>query len=67
MLNNINSRGLSKSKNVEVLRCPGATSSDTVDKIDDVLDDIPKFVIVHLGTDEITSYVPHKQHQENCH
>ena len=38
MLNNINSRGLSKFKKVEVLNYPGATSSDIIDKIDDVLD-----------------------------
>ena len=36
MLNNINIRGLSKSKKVEVLNVPGATSSDIVGKIDDV-------------------------------
>ena len=34
MLNNINSKGLSKSKKVDVLNIPGATSSDIVDKID---------------------------------
>ena len=38
MLNNINSRGLSKFKKAEVLNYPGATSSDIIDKIDDVLD-----------------------------
>ena len=37
MLNNINSRGLSKSKEVDVLNFPGATSSDVLTKIDDVL------------------------------
>ena len=36
MLNNINSRGLSKSKEVDVLNFPGATSSDVLTKIDDV-------------------------------
>ena len=36
MLNNINSRGLCKSKKVEVLNCPGATSADILTKIDDV-------------------------------
>ena len=37
MLNNINNRGLSKSKKVEVLNFQGATSSDIIGKIDDVL------------------------------
>ena len=34
MLSNINSRGLSKSKEVDVLNFPGATSSDVLTKID---------------------------------
>ena len=33
MLNNINSRGLSKSKKVDVLNFPGATSSDVLAKM----------------------------------
>ena len=41
MLNNINSRGLSKSKEVDVLNFPGATSSDVLTKIDDVLNKKP--------------------------
>ena len=36
MLNNINSRGLSKSKTFHVLNFPGATRSDLVGKIDNV-------------------------------
>ena len=37
MLNNINNKGLSKSKKDEVLNFPGATSKDIIGKIDDVL------------------------------
>ena len=37
MLNNANSRVLSKLKKVEVLNFPGATSNEIVGKIDDVL------------------------------
>ena len=37
MLHSINSRGLSKSKEVDVLNFPGATSSGVLTKIDDVL------------------------------
>ena len=37
MLNNVS--GLSKSKNAEVLNFPGATSTDIVNKMDDVLED----------------------------
>ena len=43
MLNNINSRGLSKSKEVDVLNFPGASSSDILTKID------------HVGTNDLTS------------
>ena len=37
MLNNINSRGLSKSKELDVLNFPGTTNSDVLTEIDDVL------------------------------
>ena len=42
MLNNINDKGLSRSKKVDILNIPGATSSDIVDKIDDVLEGKPE-------------------------
>ena len=48
MLNNINSRGLSKSKKVDVLSFPGATSLDVLTKIDDVLNKKPASSIVHV-------------------
>ena len=55
MLNNINCRGLSKSKKVEVLNFSGATSADIADKIDDILEEKPKSVIVHVGTNDLTN------------
>ena len=54
MLNNINSNGLSKSKLVDVLNFPGATSSDVLTKIDDVLKKKPASLIVHVGTNDLT-------------
>ena len=57
MLNNINSCGLSKSKKVEVLNFSGATSVDIVDKMDVILDDKPKSIIVHVGTNDLTNDV----------
>ena len=42
VLSNINGKGLSKSKKVDVLNITGATSGDIVDKIDDVLERKPK-------------------------
>ena len=54
MLNNINSRGLSKSKELDVLNFPGATSSDILTKIDDVLNKKSASLIVHFGTNDLT-------------
>ena len=55
MWNNINSRGLSKSKEVDVFNFPGATSSDVLTKIDDVLNKKPASLIVRVGTNDLTS------------
>ena len=55
MLNNINSRGLSKPKKVEVLNFPGAASKNIVGKIDDVLNQKPESLIVHGGTNDLTN------------
>ena len=55
MLNNINSCGLSKSKEVDVLNFPGATSLDVLTKIDDVLNKKPVSIIVHVGTNGLTN------------
>ena len=57
MLNSINSCGLSKSKEVDVLNFPGATSSDVLTKIDDVLNKKPASLIVHVGTNDLTNDV----------
>ena len=57
MLNNINSCGLSKSKEVDVLNFPGKTSSDVLTKIDDVLNKKPTSLIVHVGTNDLTNYI----------
>ena len=58
MLNNVISRGLSKSKNVEVINFPGATSTDIVKNIDKILENQqPKSLIVHVGTNDLTSDV----------
>ena len=55
LLNNINSRGLSKSKKVDVLNFPGPTSSDVLTKIDDVLNKKPASLIVHDCTNDLTN------------
>ena len=48
MFNNINRSGLFKSREVDVLKIPGATSSYIIDKIDDVLEGKPESSIVHV-------------------
>ena len=56
MLNNVISCGLSKSKNVEVINFPGATSTDIVKDIDKILENqLPKSLIVHVGTNDLTN------------
>ena len=57
MLNNINARGLSKSKKVDVLNFPGATSSDIVNEIDEVLKAKPESLIIHIGTNDLTNNI----------
>ena len=42
MFNNINGKGLSKLKKVDILNIPGATSDDIVDQADDVVEGKPK-------------------------
>ena len=42
ILNNINGKGLSKSKKVDILNIPGATSDDIVDQVDDVVEEKPE-------------------------
>ena len=57
ILNNIDSRALSKSKMVEVLNFPGATSRDIVGKIDDVFNRKPESLVIHVGTDDLTNEI----------
>ena len=57
MLNNIKSRGLCKSKKVDVLNFSGATSEDILTKIDDVLDEKPASLIVHVGKNDLTNEI----------
>ena len=57
VLNNIKSRGLCKSKKVDVLNFSGATSEDILTKIDDVLDEKPASLIVYVGTNDLTNEI----------
>ena len=57
MINNINNRGLSKTKKVNVLTFPGATSTDILTNIDDVLEKNPESIIIHVGTNDFTNDV----------
>ena len=57
MLNNIKSRGLCKSKKVDVLNFSGATNEDILTKIDDALDEKPALLIVHVGTNDLINEI----------
>ena len=57
MLNNVNNRGLSKMKKVDVLNLPVATSIDILTKTDDVLDKKTESIIIHVITNNLTNDV----------
>ena len=57
MLNKINGKKLSKSKKVNVLNIPGATSGDIIGNIDEVLEGKPESLIVHVGRNGLTNSV----------
>ena len=67
MLNNINNRRLSKSKKVEVLNFPGATSKDIIGKIDDVLNGKPELLIVQVSTNDLTNEISLLKNIKICH
>ena len=58
MLNNVNSRRLSKSKNSEFINFLGTTSTGIVENIDRILENQqPKSLIVKVGTNHLTNDV----------
>ena len=57
MLNNINSRGLSRSKDVSVSNFPGATGEDILAEVEDTLKTHPDTLIVHAGTNDLTKNI----------
>ena len=57
MLNNVNNRGLSKIKKVDVMNLPVATSIDILTKTDDVLDKKTESIIIHVITNNLTNDV----------
>ena len=57
MLNNINSRELSKSKKIYVSNFTGATSEDILAEVEDTLINHPDTLIVHAGTNDLTKNI----------
>ena len=59
MLNNINSRGLSKSKKVTVINHPGATSNIIEEELEATVKENSKIntLIVHAGTNDLTNNI----------
>ena len=57
MIANVNSRGLPKSKKVELLNFPEATSTNIVNKVDDILEDKTQSSTVQVDTNDLTNDV----------
>ena len=57
MLNNINSRGLSKSIKVYVNNFPGATSEDILDEVEDTLKTRPDNLIFYAGRNDLAKNI----------
>ena len=59
MLNNINSRGLSKSKKVTVINHPGATSDVIEEELEATVKENSRIntLIVHAGTNDLTNNI----------
>ena len=59
MLNNINSRGFSKSKKVTVINHPSATSDAIEEELEATVKENSKIntMIVHAGTNDLTNYI----------
>lgn len=57
MLNNINSRDLSKSKKASVSNVPGTTHEDILEEIDGSLKSHPDTLIVHAVTNDLTNNI----------
>ena len=68
MLNNIKNCGASKSEKIKVLNFPGATSNEIVRQIDDILNQKPESLIVHVGTNDLTNEINLLNNiKKNCH
>ena len=57
MLDNISDNVLTKSRKVDVLNIPGATSCDIVDKTGNVLEGKPELLIAHVDMKDLTNNV----------
>ena len=75
MLNNVNSRRLSKSKKVSVSNFLGANSEGILDEVEDTLKTHPDTLIVHAGTNDLTENINRlrsvkelcEKQKESCH
>ena len=57
MLNGVNGKGLSKSRNVKGENYPGAASEDILDETDGLLKVKPDCLLAHAGTNDLTNNV----------
>ena len=55
MRNGIAEKGLNVKHNVKVENCPGRTSDERIEKLDDFIKDKPFDLVIHVGTNDLTN------------
>ena len=57
IMNGISEEGLSVNYKVKIVNFPGSTWEKILEKLDDIIKEIPDDLIVHVGTNDITNKV----------
>ena len=57
IMNGISEEGLSVNYKVKIVNFPGSTWEKILEKLDDIIKEIPDDLMVHVGTNDITNKV----------
>ena len=57
IVNGISEKGLCVNHKVKIVNFPGGTSEKILEKLDDIIEQKPDDLIVHVGTNDITNNV----------
>ena len=57
IMNGISEEGLSVNYKVKIVNFPGSTCEKILEKLDDIIKEIPDDLMVHVGTNDITNKV----------